>query len=157
VAAVVVLVGGGVTALLLFTGPHDKGSTNAAPTTGSVPGVSGQPAPTGGPSSAPATTGESAGGSDGPAGTAQAAVDALNARSASRYATLVCTAPKQSDIDNLQKQWTSATALHATVTGNPDVTGSTATVAVSVTYNGQTQSSKIPLKQQNSKWCIDQS
>jgi phosphohistidine swiveling domain-containing protein len=153
VVAVVVLVGGGVTALILLTG---KGGTSAAPPAGSTPRASGQPAPTGGRSSSTAPTGKSTGGSSGPAATAQAAVAALNARSATQYATLVCTSPKQTQVDDLQKQWTSATELHASVTGEPAVAGTTATVPVSVTHNGQTQSSKIPLKQQ-SKWCVDES
>jgi hypothetical protein len=135
IVAVVVLVGGGVTALVLLTGNDDKGGTAAAP--------GGQK-----PASAPDTSR--------PAGLAQAAVDSVNARSATQYATLVCKAPSQADVDALQKQWTSATDLHGSVAGAPDISGTTATVPVTVTYNGKTQTSSIPLKQQGSKWCIDE-
>lgn len=137
VVAVVVLVGGGVTALLLLTG-SDGGSS----------GNSGTAAPAG---SSQATAPSS------PATVAQAAVDSLNSRSASRYATLVCTPPSQTDIADLQKQWTEATDLHGSVSGAPEITGTTATVEVTVSYNGKTQSTKIPMTQQGQKWCIDES
>ncbi|GHF51674.1 hypothetical protein FHX82_004055 [Amycolatopsis bartoniae] len=139
VAAVVVVVAGGVTALVLLTGNDGGGSSAAAPGA-ATPSSSAQTAP-----------GAS------PAALAQAAVDSLNDRSASQYATLVCSAPDQADLANLQQQWTSATDLHGSVTGSPQVSGTTATVEVTVTYNGQTQSSKIPMKQQGQKWCIDES
>ncbi|HVV10678.1 hypothetical protein [Amycolatopsis sp.] len=90
-----------------------------------------------------------------PKGTAQAAVDALNKRDAKAYAALVCTAPKQSDVDQLAQEWQKATDLHATVSGDATVTGSTAKVPVTVTQSGETKTSDIPLKQQDSKWCID--
>jgi hypothetical protein len=135
VLAVVVLVGGGVTALILLTGKNDKGGNTAAP---------------GGQKSASAPD------LSRPAAVAQAAVDSLNARSATQYATLVCKAPSQSDVDALQKQWTSAPDLHGSIAGAPDITGTTATVPVTVTYNGKTRTSSMPLKQQGSKWCIDE-
>ncbi|GAB2970824.1 hypothetical protein LWP59_15220 [Amycolatopsis acidiphila] len=137
IAAVVVLVAGGVTALVLLTGSDDTGGGTAAPAG----------APAAGKPAAPTT----------PASLAQLAVDSLNSRSASQYATLVCAAPSQADITSLQQQWTTATDLHGSVSGAPEVTGATATVQVSVTYNGKTQNSKIPMKQQGQKWCIDES
>lgn len=138
VAAVVVLIGGGVTALLLLTGSDDANGGTAAP------------------ASAPAASSTAAAASS-PATVAQAAVDALNSRDARRYATLVCTTPSQSDIADLQKQWTEASDVHGSVVGQPDITGTTATVEVTVSYNGKTDSSKIPMKQQGQKWCIDES
>ena len=138
VVAAVVVVAGAVTALVLLTG-NDEGSGTAAP---------GAATPS---SSAVTAPGAS------PAALAQAAVDSLNNRSASQYATLVCAAPDQADLANLQQQWTTATDLHGSVSGSPEITGTTATVQVTVTYNGQTQSSKIPMKQQGQKWCIDES
>ncbi|GAA5155072.1 MULTISPECIES: hypothetical protein [Amycolatopsis] len=129
-AGAVVLVAGGVVALVLLTGSGDGGSS---PDTA-------RPAPR-----------------SGPAALAQAAVDALNARSAAQYGTLVCTAPGQPELDSLQRQWTDAAELRGAVSGAPELTGTTATVEVTVTYNGRTQSSKIPMKQQGQDWCIDES
>jgi hypothetical protein len=140
VAAVVVLVGG-VTALVLLTGSDGKDGGTAAPAGGQAAN-----APAGKPA-APTT----------PANLAQLAIDSLNGRSAGQYATLVCTPPSQAEITSLQQQWTTATDLHGSVSGSPEITGATATVQVTVTYNGKTQSSKIPMKQQGQKWCIDES
>lgn len=140
VAAVVVLVGGGVTALLLLTGSDGKTGGTAAAGAPAANSPAGKPA-------APTT----------PASLAQLAIDSLNSRSASQYATLVCTPPSQADITSLQQQWTTASDLHGSVSGSPEVTGATAKVPVTVSYNGKTQSSKIPMKQQGQKWCIDES
>lgn len=131
VAAVVVLVGGGVTALLLLT--RSDGGTAA-------PAGAGEAAPV----SSPATL-------------AQAAVESLNSRSATRYATLMCAAPSQTDLADVQKEWTEASDAHGSVTGSPKITGTTASVDVTVTYNGKTESTKILMTQQGQKWCIDES
>ncbi|WP_236793054.1 hypothetical protein [Amycolatopsis sp. GM8] len=129
IAAVVVVLGGGVTAIVLLSGSgDDTGKPVAAP---------GDPAT--------------------PAGVAQLAVDAFNARDASRYAALVCTPPKQADIASLQQQWTTASDVHGTVSAAPRITGASATAQVTVTYNGSTQNTTIPMKQQGQKWCIDES
>lgn len=117
-AATVVVLGGGVTAIVLLTEGGDTGT---------------------------------------PAGVAQQAVEALNARDTQRYAALMCAPPKQDDLTNLQQQWARATDLHGAVAGSPQVTGTSATAPVDVTYNGSTQNTTIPMKQQGQKWCIAQS
>lgn len=89
-----------------------------------------------------------------PAGLAQQAVDAFNARDTQRYGALMCAPPKQDDLANLQQQWTSANDLHAAVDGSPQVTGTSATAQVAVTYNGSTQHTTIPMKRQGQQWCI---
>lgn len=136
VAAVVVLAGGGVTALLLLTRSDGDGTAATA----------GAPAPTG--EATPASN---------PATLAKAAVESLNSRSATRYATLMCAAPSQTALADVQKEWTEASDAHGSVTGSPEITGTTASVDVTVTYNGNTESTKILMTQQGQKWCIDES
>lgn len=131
-AAVVVLAGAGTAAVLLTSAGSGDSTATAANE--------------GGPA-APTT----------PAKLAQLAIDSFNDRSASQYATLMCAAPSQAEISSAQQQWATASGLHGSVTGSPDVTGATASVTVTVTYNGNTQRKTIPMRQQGQKWCIDES
>ncbi|TNC25430.1 Rv0361 family membrane protein [Amycolatopsis alkalitolerans] len=117
----VVVVGGGVAALVLLT----RSGGSEAPAPGS------------------------------PASVAQQAVAAFNSRDAQRYASLLCTTPSLTDVTKLQRQWTAASDLHGSMSGSPRISGSTATAQVSVSYNGSTQSTTIPMRQQGQKWCID--
>ncbi|NKQ52562.1 hypothetical protein HFP15_06680 [Amycolatopsis sp. K13G38] len=91
-----------------------------------------------------------------PKSLAQAAVETVNNRDAKGYAALVCTVPKQSEVDDLQKQWAANTDQKASVTGDPQITGTTAKVPVTVTINGKTRSNDILMKQQNGKWCVEE-
>lgn len=137
VAGAVVVLGGGATAFVLLN--DDGGATGATADTGGTAG---------GPVAVTAAT---------PAGVAQAAVNAYTNRSATQYVALLCAAPSRQLVDDLQRQLASATQLNGSVTGEPVVTGTSASVEVTVVYNGQTENPRIPMKQQGRKWCIDES
>ncbi|HJQ48001.1 MAG TPA: hypothetical protein VJ870_17035 [Amycolatopsis sp.] len=136
VAAAVVLAGGGVTALLLLTG-SSSGSLS-----GSLSGrLSG--------TAADSRTGD-------PDSLARAAIDAFNARNVARYATLLCEPPPQSEIDRTQKEWTAAVQLHASKAGSPKITGTSASVPVTVQLDGQTETNDVAMRQRGATWCIVQ-
>lgn len=138
VVGAVVVLAGGATAFVLLNG-DDGGATGATTDTGG---------PAGGPVVVTAAT---------PAGVAQAAINAYTNRSATQYVALLCATPSRQLVDDLQRQLASATQLNGSVTGVPVVTGTSASVEVTVVYNGQTENPRIPMKQQGRKWCIDES
>lgn len=91
-----------------------------------------------------------------PKSLAEAAVKTVNDRDAKGYAALICTVPEQSEVDKLQQEWAGNSDQKANVSGEPNISGTTAKVPVSVTINGKTRSNQIPMKQQNGKWCIEE-
>lgn len=149
VLGAVVLVGGGVTALIALTGGNDR--TTASAGVGSVTPDGAGPSSRGGPPS-----NDSSGSSGGdPASVARALVASINAKNIGQYANLLCTTPGQSVLDELKSDWESDKSLHASLTGEPKVTGTRATVTVALSYHGESLTPELDLRQQGSGWCAD--
>lgn len=134
VAGAVIVLAGGTTAFVLAAGGHDTP-------------VPAQNEPETGPVAVTAAT---------PAGVAQAALDAYLNRSATQYVALLCRTPGPRQMADIQGRLATATELSGSVIGQPAVTGTTATVEVSLDYNGQREKPRITMRQQGRKWCIDE-
>ncbi|GLY67719.1 hypothetical protein [Amycolatopsis taiwanensis] len=160
VVAVVLLVGGGITAALLLTGKDDN--NNAAPPANSTPTPSSQPVGSSSASSSKKSTSSSTSsssssgtGASSPDAVAQGIVDSINSRNITQYSNLMCTKMSAADMDELQAAWDADPTLHASLNGTPTVTGSEASVRVSVTFQGETNTPKLPMVQKGSTWCAD--
>jgi hypothetical protein len=91
-----------------------------------------------------------------PNGVAQAAVDAINGKNAEAANNLMCTKGSSSDVNEISEL--KDVEVHASLKGDPQVNGDTATATISmdVTYKGQNinQDIELSMKKNGSDWCV---
>ncbi|WP_236789989.1 hypothetical protein [Amycolatopsis sp. GM8] len=149
----VVVIGGGVTAIVLTTG---RSHVDA----GSIPRTS-YPSPAG-LSTGPVASGRPSSAGGGGAGKAtpealQAAIaDAYNNRDADAFPALSCDPTSDADLKDLRDTMSRVpAAVRYAPSGPPQVNGSTGTLTYAVTAPGaQTKTFDMPITKSGGNWCI---
>lgn len=147
------LIGGGVTAIVLLTGTDTTDNTtdnNAAASP-----AAGLPAP----NSANQNSSSSSSGDTGkssPEALQSAVVDAYNAKSAQQFVSLACTAPSSTDLQNLQATLDKIpSGVTYSVGTAAQITGDSGTLTLRAETAARHQDFPLPVaKSANGYWCL---
>lgn len=150
VVGVLVLVGGGVTAIILLTGKDTKNAAAQGPATSTVASAPGSA------SSSPRTASSGSGaGTSTPEGLEAAVIDAYTTKNAQKFVPLMCEPAPPSTIQTIQNTLDKVPdGVVYSIAKSPAITGNSGTMTLRVAVNGGNHDFQIPISKSGGHWCL---